>query len=343
MAAGRLAADLACLQPIVVLGGALFGVGRRAVSPVTLVSALGVRHPMRPVASARVWREHAVRAGHDAFVRGVLARIAEGRAGPEGMAVYFLSVLVPRAEGRDWGEDPAVPPRGTPRPGGACPAPDLAAFAAALPAPVVPGPALVASDRVWRLARCGAPAGVHVRVGRGCWSPAGEFLPVAAIDERWRAACDEVVSRAARVCLERACELDAAFVVEALDELRRTGGVQRGSLLFLGSTPPCIGHVMPPHRNVSLGRAVSGDVALATPFRMARSGTGAGGLRAFAKSPQGVWSPLALPRGICIGPGVPQCPPQLEPDLAAVACLRWAATRIATNGRFHEHDGRFDE
>jgi hypothetical protein len=344
MTTRRLAEELECLQPLVVLGGELYGVARRATVPVTLVSALGVRHPMRPIASRRVWQEHWARLRRDEFLRRVAARIAEIRGVPGDLVVYFLSVLVPRVEGRDFGEEAMASSVETPnrgpsdRPGIA-----IGTFAQLAPPPIIPGPALVSSGRVWRLTREEMPDGVHVRVGPDTWSLAGEYLPVRVVEERWRAALDEAVWSAAKTCHMRAAETSPASVVDALDELGRTGAVQRGDLLFFGTTPPSVGHLMPQHYNISLGRSVRGDVALATTFSVAPSDAGVGGLQVFEKSMQGKWSPRRLARGICIGPGVPQRPAQLDPDLAVVAYLRWAATRIAVNEKFHEHDGRFDD
>jgi len=344
MTTSPLAAEIECLQPIVVLGGDMYGVARKPTGPMTLVSALGVPYPMRQVASRRVWHEHWARLWRDEFLRRVAARIAESRGVPGDLVVYFLSVLVPRVEGRDFGEEATALPIEMPKAERRhAPAIDLAAFAQQTPPPIIPDPALVLSSRVWRLARIGTQSGVHVRIDSETLSPAGEYLPIRVIDARWRVAFDEVVNRSAKTCLERSGETSATSVADALDELRRTGAVQRGDLLFFGTTPPGIGHLMPQHHNVSLGRTVSGDVALATTFHVAPSDAGVGGLQVFEKSRQGVWSLVSVPRGICIGSGVPQRPARLDPDLAVVAYLRWAATRIAVNERFHEHDGRLDD
>jgi hypothetical protein len=339
-----LAADLDRLHPVVVFDGEMYGVARRQTTEMTLVSAVGVRHPMRRLVSPRVWREHSARVARDQFLRAVVGEMAEHRGVPDDLIVYFLTVVVPRVEGRDWGgevttslsaERPVVRPSSRPL--------DLDQAARSLPAPIVPGPSLVVAGRAWRLARAASPTGVHVCVGRETWSPCGEYLPVKALEDRWRVGFDETVSHAARAALDRSGDTDPPDIGDALRELRRTGAVQRGALLFIASKPPCIGVVLPRHHNVSIGRYVKGDVALVTEFKVARSDAGLAGLGVFGRSPQGVWSPLSLPRGICIGSGVPARPAQLDPELAAVAYLRWAATRIAANGRFHEHDGQSDD
>ena len=339
-ATGRLAADVECLQPLVVIDGALYGVGRGGDAAMTLVSALGIPHPLRPVASARVWREHSARLRHDEFLRGVVGRISEARGVPDQVA-YFLTVLVPRVTARDWGGAAARPVEKPAARHLPVPPLDLADLARAAPVPTLPEPAMVASGRVWRLARqagAAAIAGVHVAARGDMWSLTGDYLPVRVIEERWRAAFDEAVGHAARLCLERGGDTASFDHAGALDELRRTGAVRRGALLLFGTTPPTIGHLMPRHHNASLGRQVTDDVALATPFHVGSPDAGGGGLIVMGRSPQGTWSPLALPSGICLGRSAPARPAHLEADVAAVAFLRWAAVHIATNGKFHEHD-----
>lgn len=329
--------DLLRLEPLVFLADGIYGLSRRAGPDVRLVSALGVSHPLRQLVSARAWQKHIIRTARDAFTTAVADRIARRRIAPVNLLAYFVMVLVPRFERRDWGdrlrpsaEDlTAVQPIAS--------APDLAAAAARLPVPAPPCPGLLVLERIWRLAPCEHVRGMHVRAGGRGLAPTGGLVHVAAVNREWHEAVERLVRDTAQAASVETRSGDDGAVADAADELERTGAVRRGALLLLAARPPRIGHVMPPHFNVSLNRAVDGDVALTTPAEMPM-GAGFGDLRVFARSTSGAWSAVDLPRGICLGPRAPDARTALDADLAALAYLRWAGTRVAMNGRFHEYD-----
>jgi hypothetical protein len=193
------------------------------------------------------------------------------------------------------------------------------------------------------LAPADRPPGIYVQAGSDRLAPTGAFVCAATVLAEWRTACDRLVGEAVRAELERAGAATAPAVADALEVIARDGAVQRGSLVLINDHPPRIGHVMPPHYNVSLNRDVRGDVALTTRLNIGERATAFGDIEVYARSARGTWAPVTLPRGICLGSGVPVARPDLDPSLAALAFLRWAATRIATNGRFHEYDGHYDE
>jgi hypothetical protein len=329
---------VARLDPLVVLADGVFGLSARPTSGPTLVSALGVHHPLRLLMPPRVWQEHTARATRAEFVRTVGERAARARASSVDLVAHFVEVIVPGARGRDWGDAWSPAPDAGRAANPAPPAPDVDLIARRIAAPAPPCPGMWAANRVWRLAPQAEPSGVHVRVGSELLALTGEFVTTAAVIDDWRGAVEQLAESAARALIEAAGQSRRGTVAAAMAELDATGVVQRGPLLLLSGNPLRVGHLMPPHFNVSLDRDVRGDVALATALIVPAPAAGMGALEVFARTRHGTWERAPLPRGICLGAGVPARPPGLDRNLAAVAYLRWAAIRIAANGRFHEHD-----
>lgn len=189
-------------------------------------------------------------------------------------------------------------------------------------------------SRVWPLSDEHESTGLHIILNGVKLAPSAGYVSLADLQRQWETRFAEHVQIAARSLAAREPSPPHAALEQAREELRRTAAVQRGPLLFFACDPPRIGHLMPPHHNRSLGRSVSGDAAIT-----ARCAAGLTELAVFVRGSRGVWMETVLPRGICIGSGLPARQPGLDGDLAVMAWLRWAATRIATNGRCHEHDG----
>ena len=54
------------------------------------------------------------------------------------------------------------------------------------------------------------------------------------------------------------------------------------------------------------------------------------------------WERYRPPNGLCLGGSAPVARPE-SPGVALAAYLRWAAQRVASNGRFHSSDGENDD
>ncbi len=322
------------LQPFVLLRDGIYVKGRREHGAVRMVTALGVVHALRRLASFRVWQEHCAGIAADEFVRRAIADVSGSRAKSAGnVLTYFLHVILPRFERHDWGERAVTQYSAPPAP----PPPDLSAAVRAIPAPALPTPSLLILGRLWLLTEARTPRGVHIRLGPEVLVPTGEFVPLGRLTAQWSVAVEQFAREWVSGYIENGvpARADAA---QALDEFRRTGALERGDLVLLNTTPPRLGHIVPQHVNRTLRRTSTRDLLLTAVVTVPARGDGPGGLSVFGRDPGGAWAPVALPNGLCLGSGPPVRPSGLDDDLLLPGYLRWGATRIAVNGRFHVSD-----
>jgi hypothetical protein len=332
------------LEPVVVLGDELYVKTDRSDDDVNLVTAMGVKHPLRRLCSKRTLDEQFVRRNAEAVGRLIRAGLARARADNQLDDLrYFVEGLLPAFQGRDWSEhfeldmftEPAEPTL----------FPDVVGqideLSRAFSTPVLPSPSYLLLGR-FRMLRPdpAASGGDHVLHGCEILGPTGETISVGQVDRRWRDAVSGFVAHAVDRLVDAAVDLaPGSAVITAREEIARTGCLQRGDLIFLAGSPSRVGHVLPPHYNRVLGRQSHRDlammVALTRPPRIETP-------QVFVRNGQGPWVPFHLPHGLCLGGSPPDIRPE-TPGLALLAYLRWAACRIASNGAFHANDDQSTE
>jgi hypothetical protein len=176
---------------------------------------------------------------------------------------------------------------------------------------------------------------MHVRRGQTCLGLTGEQSPVSVLEAEWRRDVQRHLAEGAERIVEQARRHQpAADRGPAADELARNGFVRRGDLVLFDGRPPLLGYVLPTHYNHVLGRQSRGDLALAAPLQLPPQLTPP---RLLQRAAGGRWEPYQPPHGLCLGGGLPQDRPQ-TPGLTLAAYLRWAALRLAANGKFHSSD-----
>jgi hypothetical protein len=331
--------DFERLQPLVFLEDAVYVKTRRPAGPATLISALGVVHPLRALCSGRTLAEHRVRHNQGALMQVLAAELARHEALGSPL-VYFLA-LAAAVHGRDWGEEP----RATDVDSAALLAEalgELRGVIAHLPDPRLPLPALLVLGRVWHLVPASAPAvagRVHVRWRETVLGLSGEYDLLRDLESAWwDCACQYLtaeVERHARSLCERST-VQASALASAQAHLERDGVLQVGDLLLIQGQPPLLGHVVPPHYNTALGRATGRDLALVAALTFPPQ---IGSLQVYGRAPSGTWHAVTLPHGLCLGKS-PRGTIANQPGLALAAYLRWAAARVAVNGRFNQYDAR---
>lgn len=324
------------LQPLVLVGEDVYVKTRQERGGATLVTALGVEHPLRRLCSARTLVEHHQRLNWRACRELLHAACARQNASactdPLG---YFLTYLVPAFVARDWTESrlSVAPVSGVMPPDVSAAMEELARHC---PFPPVPCPSLWVLGRVWYLAATAPrPGCVHVQYDGTTLGLTGEFMAVKALESTWYEHMHGFVVEAAAPLLQRGKpQSDVVTLRSAQHEVARAGVLQCSDLLFIAGTPPRLGYVLPPHYNRSLHRQSNNDLAMAAPLTLPPT---IGGLEAYQRDAAGRWGPARLPHGLCLGPA-PVSRMQDAPGLALAAYLRWAAWRVASNSRFHELD-----
>ena len=325
------------LQPLVFLGEEVDVKSRQEVGAVTLVTALGIAHPLRCLGSVGTLVEHHQRLNRPPLQQLLRAECARRNANnctdPLG---YFLTYLAPVFLERDWHEEyqltapsvNAVIPRDM--------SAEVAEVANHCPVPQVPSPALLVLGRVWLLAETSAVSDrVHVRCNGITLSLTGEYVVIGALERVWCEQVQQFVTEAVAQVIQQGNPLSNAVALSrAQAELGHSGYLQYGDLLFIAGTPARLGHVIPPHYNRTFGRQSEGDLAMAAPLTLPPS---IGGLEVHGRNAAGRWVPVGLPHSLCLGPKPTGEMPE-APGLALAAYLRWAALRVMSNGRFHEHD-----
>jgi hypothetical protein len=327
------------MEPVVMLPD---GVYVKAAGPAagssgpSLVTALGVIHPLRRFGSVRNLAEHGLRLNRRA-IGAMLSETLERRASADWVNPlrYFVCQLAPAFMAEDW--DPEAPEAPAPPAGSARPdlAEEIALAAGEAPGPQHPAPSLWTLGRVWLLADGLETRGrVWVRSGDQCLGVTGHFFTVHNLETQWQTQLAQYVAGKVEFWVQAyARPGDEPDLRQASAEVARTGAFRMGDLVFIAGSPPAVGHIIPPHYNQALGRDSDHDLALTAhlilPLKLA-------GLGLFERSSDGRWHAVSPPHGFCLGQaphGVVQGP------TAVLAYLRWAAIQVVKNGgRFHEAD-----
>jgi hypothetical protein len=260
---------------------------------------------------------------------------------------YFLEFVVPEFEARDAGEDAdAADERRTKD----VVNPDSHSIAEDayrnMPLMGIPTPSLFILGRYWLLAssRTGRtdspPEGrTHVTFGDSLLMPTGEYMQESVLVEEWEAEIDRHAQNTAALLRDtRRTDRQRQRLEHRRRAFERGGFIVEGGLVLISGTPPMLGHLLPRHRNRSLGREIGADHAIVSPFLPPFAPNS---LSVYGRRRAG-WTKVSLPHGICLGKGPTNRkgndPFQDCHALGLAAYLRWAAIRVATNQSFHEHD-----
>jgi hypothetical protein len=331
--------DLARLQPLVVLDDGVYAKTRGEAGPATLVTAVGVQHPLRRLCShaalARRHRDANKSALLELLRQQMEHRRASASADPLG---YFLHYLAPAFRERDWGDERSPSYAAPPRPVRSDLSVRMAVEIASLPIPVFPCPSLVVLGRAWQLVETTAPecrGRTHVVVGAGTLGLTGGCRSAWSIESEWLAQANNAIALVAgRLAALSDSEPEWPDLAPERERLASRGSIESGDLLLIAGAPPLLAHVLPSHYNSTRGRQSERDLAVAAPLELPPR---LGSVAVYERARDGRWGWLSLPNGLCLGPGAPSMIPD-EPGLNLAAYLRWAAIRLAANGRFHERD-----
>jgi hypothetical protein len=320
---------VARLQPLIFAGDELFARTGAGDGPAVLVTARGVRHTLRPIASRRVLLEHHLRLNRP-IVANLLRRDLAG--GPKiDLLRYFADLAVAFLE-RDWRED--YPPEGGRQPS-LEPDRNNQAVAADAPFPALPAPSLWLLGRAWKLGPGrGREGRLHVLHRGDVLELTGESATVGSVRSAWEAEVRAFVRSEVGRVLSRESLTGPPELIRMRAAVTQAGACQVGDLLFLDGTSPRLGHVIPPHHNRVLGRWVGGDLAVTAVLTLPPQITAPA---VYQWHGANRWMPYYPPHGLCLGGGPPPVRPE-SPGLALAAYLRWAAWRIASNGAFHSSD-----
>jgi hypothetical protein len=334
------------LQPVVLVGERFLAPAKRSPAEGMLVTPSGAEHPLRCLCTIRTLFEHQHAVNRSGLESVLGEEMRRQRAANTLNALdYVVSHLAPIFGGLAWH---STAPN---RPASAAPvaAPevldppiqslDLEEILGLVPLPPLLVPSLWVFGRVWMLHATRPTEGrLHVRLGSESLGCTGEFANLRTLDKTWeRDVASYVQRRVGELQNKLRFSPDEALTL-ARAEFQRDGFWQRGDLLLVQTGEAAwIGHIVPAHYNHSLGRKCCRDLALMIPWgRPLRFQD----LRVFECVPPHGWRPVALPNGLCLGPG-PRFAAGVgasDPGVAVMAQLRWAVVRLAPNGLFHEHD-----
>jgi hypothetical protein len=324
-------------QPLVMLDGAVLAKTGSPSDSAVLVTAAGVRHSLGLLGTLdKIWKTALRRMLPDAeaILQAELPRqVAELRTDP---LSYFAEYLVAAFHQREYSEESYHNQPSVPEPKHVDWTTEVAQTAKQIPSPESIQPSLWIFGRVWRLRESVARDGCwQLRTKGKSYALSGDFLVVNTLIENWR---NEVAKYISEVAGRLACDVkEVTCMINARDELRSQGFVERSDLIFLPGKPPRLGHIVPAHYNRTLGRNCRRDLAVTAPFGLPPTSTPSrSSLKVYEKSSR-KWKAARLPNGLCLGPDPPKHP-QDSPGVGLASFLRWAGQRIAGNGVFHSSD-----
>ena len=337
------------MQPLLLTGEGLYVLSLHGTSApgAVMVSAQGVTHPLRRLCDTRVLRAHGERLNANRIRARLAAELAARRTGaaPD-LLMFFIDLLLPGLSDRDHGGDSTKEiclqddvqfdqmsewPM------------DLELALQNAPVPALPSPSLWVLGRAWILAISSAPPpSVHIKYDGRLFEITGQYITVKSLREQWDAAVSQYCKAVQSELLPNRRGPVSERLRMARADLATSGVVVRGDILYLATNPIRVGHMIPPHHNITLGGQIDKVLALTAPLHFPPRIPANSDLVIFRRSERGSWE--ALVRAVCLGAvrSVGEVQDAVEAGINFLAFLRLGAVRIATNGRFHEHDGRED-
>jgi hypothetical protein len=204
-----------------------------------------------------------------------------------------------------------------------------------IPVPQFPEPALLLFGRFWHLQQTTAQAcGLSILHNGAAYAITGSYVSVAALTAKWKV--DALRSLLGMV--ERPPSKEVAPDTRHFREFQRVGFVETGDLILL-KDGMLLGHVIPAHYSSTLSTCCDRSLAILAPLNFCDRIPADEALLVAGRSGDG-WRLLPLRRRVCLGarPNEIYQPGENGNHLRLAVFLRFAAFRIAANGRFHEQD-----
>jgi hypothetical protein len=312
--------ELLRLHPLALVdGGAFAPVDRPTATGILLPS--GPRRHLHPICSLATLALQARHRAQPMLVEAAARRRA-GSGSESDLLLLFRSVIVP-------GFARLVHPLADK------PFVTGSVGAEAIPQPNFPEPALVILGRIWHLKEAVKPVGLSLFHQGKDYRLTGSYQTVGQLSRRWTTMVVEEISRAIQDPGKIEAAEEEAF---ALRSFRRNGFIEDGDLVVLRSDM-ALGHVVPCHFNQTLNAICDRNLAVFASFGKKDAIPRDDALMVGVREAGG-WRLLGLHRRICLGSrpvevsGL-ECIPS---DLRLAVFLRFAAFRIAANGRFNEQD-----
>lgn len=314
-------AEFQRLQPLIFLESMVYVPGESG--PVNLISPSGRLVPMRRFCPISLIADHSRRANWRRLNESV--GFTPGREIQTARQAVDLFVQIMLPSFRAYTER---------QPAGADIFPDETKMSSRLPVPDFPVPSILMLGRFWQLESRESDIGFRVQAGDRRLVLSGEYTSAWQVSRVWQ---EQSV---------RVLEGDNTRFTEATDdqtktrllELERRGFLAAGDLILFHSEKWWLAHVIPSHYNMPLGQRCNRSLAVAAPLIDPRKIPGDTELRIlFVQGSK--WHFLELHRQVCLGHRPPEMSmPTIAPTARLAAFLRFAAARLAANGKFNEND-----
>jgi hypothetical protein len=324
------------LQPLFIAGSRLFVRSEAAGCQALVVCPNGITIPLGELCSNEDFQRRHLRRSREWFRQSVEAAIAKRALGCLGLLGLVVDVLLPGIRARDFGTEfdtlgaaspirPAVDSR------------EANVDYNAIPPLELPATALNVYGRFWLLAEGVARRRqTHVWFGHRCLVPTGDYWSASTLSKQWQANLEAVAeSIASKIMSAGTTAPESQAVIRASQAVREHGAFEEGDLVFINGQPPRLGCVIPAHQNQVVGAIGAKQYAITTTLRHPIPAT-VTDFQVYRRTAAHRWEPFQ--HNLCLGERG-HFYIEHSPALANWAHLRWAAERIAINGRFHVNDG----
>jgi len=324
------------LAPLILVGTDCLGLTRSEAGVGSLVSALGVAHHLRRLCGLRTLHDHLKILSAEQVLSEYRAEFRrQMRLDPNDAVACWIRLM-------DTLEDAGWFGTATFESSQAAILDDAKPLAIEdldrLPLPHFPVPSFWLHGRIWLLeTKDSGPGFMQIRYRNDTLGLTGYYLTTITLWHDMQAHRAEFYSTLAQ---EHGPQLSAS-ALRSLTDAKRTledrGFLQRGDFLLTSDSSGIrLGHILPPHRNLSLGIQCQGDLAVSVTY----NGSFNRSNLAVLQLTNGLWSPISVPNGLCLGPDPTRTVSSADAPrgMDVAGFLRWAARRFADNGIFHERD-----